>query len=72
MGSWNHSSLGETSFLGLLLGSLAVSATLSAPLKHVDHDGESLRISNYLSTDHIAGEFRPNEPPGSGTLLYTS
>lgn len=64
---------GNVILVGLLLGGLAVSATLSMPLKRVDYDGESLHISNYLSTDHVAvnqvsavkvyGEFGHNQRP---------
>lgn len=58
---------------GLLLVGLAVAVTWSIPLKRVDYDGESLHISNYLSTDQVAvnqvssvkvyGEFYRNERP---------
>jgi hypothetical protein len=64
---------GNVILVGLLLVGFAVLATLSLPLKRVDYDGESLHISNYLSTDHVAvnqvsavrvyGEFRNNERP---------
>jgi hypothetical protein len=64
---------GNVILAGLLLGGLAVLATMSIPLKRVDYDGESLHISNYVSTDPVAvnqvsavtvyGEFRHNERP---------
>jgi len=64
---------GNAILAGLLLVGLAVVATWSIPLKRVDFDGESLHISNYLSTDQVAvnqvssvkvyGEFSHKERP---------